>query len=456
VVAVLLALVAGFGATRAEAVVGLDPTFGSGGLATAASASAYDEGQVELGIAPDGSSVLTNASAGTAVRFGADGSQDLGYGSSGEVSFSSLTAASPTADELDFHARATAVDDQGRTLIFGETVAYGQSYSDGVAGVTEGSSAMVIRLDAEGQLDQTFGDGKGYIVENFGLHRHVGAHFPTFGVMAGIVDSHDRPVLIAGAKALESGCYAHGGIGQVPVAVVRLTESGTLDPTFGGGDGVSPIKGSGLFAEPAIGLDGADGPVAVVGRTGSYQGECGIGRFVYRLNTDGSRLGSFGTHGFRAFKRLGLDLVEPSGALILSRRHGSTLGIVRIGPDGSRDRTFGLGGVDELRLPSTDGVEPVAVDGQGRILLAGTGYSASPPPAGLSRELIIIGRLLPDGKPDLSFGPEGLLRTHLPALPRISSLGAALDQQGRLLVGATTLTRGGDEPGFLLARFLLE
>lgn len=455
-VAVLLVFVAWADAARAEAAAGLDPTFGSGGLTTTSFAKQNGLGVVELGIDPDGSALLADRFSGEAVRFDADGSQDLSFGGGGEASFESLSAGL-TSETLKFTASATALDDQGRTLIFGELIDSSRSYQEGYSGSVYASSAVVIRLDAEGRLDPTFGEGKGYVISTFGLpNRLEGPDFPTVGIMAGTVDSQDRPILIAGVEDGVSGCYAHGNIGLNPVGVVRLTESGAPDPTFGGGDGVTPIGGSGSVSDPLLGLDAEDRPVVSVARSGSYKGECGIGRYVYRLRADGSRMGSFGHDGFRQFARLELDFVEPSGELILSRRHGSYLSIARVDSHGRRDTTFGHGGIARLQLSSAVNPEfaPVGVDAQGRILLAGIGSTVKRGLTDLSGDQIILGRLLSDGEPDPSFGPKGLLRTRFPTPEKITSLRAALDPQGRLLVGAT-VAKSGEGSAFLLARYLL-
>jgi uncharacterized delta-60 repeat protein len=457
----LLVLVAWAGAPRAAAAVGLDPSFGKGGLAVTSDSDSYEG--VELGIAPDGSSLLS--SSGKAVRLDADGLQDLGFGEGGEASFEAL-AAGLTSETLKFTPRGTALDSQGRTLVYGELVDSSRSVEEGYSGSVDASSAVVIRLDAEGRLDPTFGEGKGYVISTFGIRTRLpGVELPTVGIMAGTVDSADRPVLIAGVQDGVSGCYARGSIELNPAAVVRLTDSGMSDPSFGGGDGVAPIGGSGVVSDPVLALDAGGGPVAAVGRRGNYDGECGAGRLVYRLRADGSRAGSFGRKGLRDFTRLELAFVEPSGELILSRRHGSYLRIARVDSHGRRDTTFGHGGIARLQLSSAVNREfaPVGVDAQGRILLAGIGSTVKRGLTDLSGDQIVLGRLLSDGELDPSFGRKGLLRTRLPKPEKITAIQAALDPQGRLLVGATvsepdaTPTQpDGTTSAFLLARYLLE
>jgi uncharacterized delta-60 repeat protein len=457
VAAALLALLAVGGTANADGAPGLDPAFGTAGFATAPLTNTYGGGSVELGVAPDGSATLASAGGEQAIRFDAAGAENATFGGPEGVEPETLIPALKTKGVV-FEPRATAVDSQGRALIFGETVDFSRSFTEGVAGEGHPSDAFIARLTPTGALDPSFGEGKGYVESSLGIPPHLESEFPTTGIMAATVDSRNRPVLLADVQDGSSGCYAHGGIGPKPVAVVRLTESGALDPSFGKG-GRTRIEGSGSFVDPIIGLDAEDGPAVAVGRTGSYKGECGVGRFVYRLRADGSRLGSFGAKGLRSFQRLELDLVTPSGALILSRRHGSTLGIVRVRPNGDRDKAFGKAGVDAIHLSSRVDQEygPVAVDSAGRIILAG---AAGPPlktplPRRSRLNSLVVGRLLPDGRPDPTFGTKGTLYARIPGPPRVTDLRAALDPQGRLLVGATTIEAGEAAPGFLLARFLL-
>jgi uncharacterized delta-60 repeat protein len=235
-----------------------------------------------------------------------------------------------------------------------------------------------------------------------------------------------------------------------------LTEPGQLDPSFGGGDGVSgPIEDS--TSVPALELDGDGAAVVGVGRINSRQAECEPGTTLYRFRQNGGRMKSFGSGGVRVFTRLHLAFVEPSGAMILSRRAARTLRLVRIAPDGSRDMGFGRHGVAEAHLPAGLHVRPVAVDARGRILLAGFVGS----PSGSTKKgkpkhsSFVVARLLPDGRPDSSFGSRGWIFTGLPRPLEITGARATLDPQGRLLVAGTVVERPERAAAFAVARYVL-
>lgn len=67
-----------------------------------------------------------------------------------------------------------------------------------------------------------------------------------------------------------------------------------------------------------------------------------------------------------------------------------------------------------------------------------------------------VGRLLPDGSVDTSFGDGGWIVAPAPDRFKVGSTAGALDPQGRLLVAAAgSAAPEGSGNGYLLARFLL-
>jgi uncharacterized delta-60 repeat protein len=82
-------------------------------------------------------------------------------------------------------------------------------------------------------------------------------------------------------------------------------------------------------------------------------------------------------------------------------------------PDGTPDRSFGAGGsvvFPEVRWPVYFTVADVAVDGQGRVLVAGTAITNDPDPGAPSQVATVI-RYLPDGRLDPEFADGGVLST---------------------------------------------
>jgi uncharacterized delta-60 repeat protein len=443
-------------ATSADARQGrLDSTYGRGGVAvTALGVAGYEPG-VEV-TAAGHSLVVADGAEGAAVRLLPNGAEDPAFGQEGlfKVAQDSPLAA---GSSLKFFPASLTVDRRDRVIVFGRALNL-----DRVAPGPENSGispnlATVLRFEPDGRSDLSFGAGTGYVYSTYGIAPEAQTGFPEVFALKGRVDAKDRPLFVVGASGRIGGCYGHSGYGAVPRALVRLTSAGLPDPSFGGGDGVSSIFGAGESL--GLGLDGAGQPVVGVGASGSYAAECGEGSRVYRFRGDGAPLAAFGDRGVRDFKTMHLAAVAPSGELIMSARRGPTLEVARILVDGDRDRGFGAKGVAKVRLPSPAGlrVRPVAVDGHGRILVAGhrrtTEKAAREGKA--TPSAFVVGRLLADGKVDRSFGKGGWVEARLPRPFELVVSTATLDSGGRLLVAGYVNQPKQSNGGFAAARFLV-
>jgi uncharacterized delta-60 repeat protein len=429
----------------AQAGVGrLDPSYGGHGIASTPLGTAGFEPDVELTV-DGGAAFVGDGDEGNAVSLLPNGSRDMALGQEGLFNFKAGTTIEG-AEGQEFFPVSVTVDHRGRVLVFGRAIDMSRQTQGPEGNAIVPNRGAVLRYEADGRLDPSFGGGKGYTIGNFGIAPERQTGFPRVSVMSGRVDSANRPVFVVGAAEPAPGCEGHGSVVPSPRAVARLTAAGLPDPTFGGGDGASAIFGSGEAS--TLGLDGRGRPVVAVGRGGSYAADCGEGSVLYRLRGDGQPMTSFGPHGMREFRSMHLAVVEPSGATILSLRRGRTLEVASVRPDGVRDRDFGHGGVARVRLPSEAGlrIRPAAVDSRGRVLLAG--HRRSP-------GSFVVGRLFPDGKLDRSFGKNGWIHARLPKGKEVSDSTAALDSKGRLLVAGFVIGKDQNNGGFAVARFLL-
>jgi uncharacterized delta-60 repeat protein len=439
----------------------LDPTFGERGrVSTPLDVTEKFSGAVELGVGPDGSAVLAERE--TLVRFRPDGSRDRDFGRGGELFLKPGTASEGVA-ERKFLANTMTVDGHGRILVFGEQADGREGVSlPGYNGSMGATSAMVLRFEPGGEPDHSFGGGMGFIREDFGLVSMLPAEstvapteIPLVSAMTGSVDSQDRPLLVAGATFSVGGCGGKGVVTFQPRALVRLTESGALDSSFGGGDGISPLEGSTSF--PRLEIDGANEAVVDVGRIGDREGICHLGTDLLRFDQGGERLLSFGAGTGQVRERGKLDLVEPSGKTILSYGKRRTAVVVRLQADGTRDPGFGESGAVRVPLQAVRAhVKPVAVDGKGRILLAGFIVKRGRPGEPTQHtSSFVVTRLHADGRLDRSFGERGWVITPFARPLRLTSATAALDPRGRLLVAGTVSSPESESGGFVLARYLL-
>jgi uncharacterized delta-60 repeat protein len=344
----------------------------------------------------------------------------------------------------------------------GKVVAVGTS-TDAYAG---GNRVAVVRYNADGSLDPTFGTG-GEVVLTFAT-----ATAPVTPSTAGgvAVDAAGR-IVVAGVATLGNSSA---------FAAARLTPAGLPDPTFGtGGRVVLPGFGGGSVESDApagVALDPA-GRIVLAGTTSAVLS--GTRMAAARLNADGSLDPTFGTGGEVALPLFGFDAttadtafgvaVDPAGRAVLggaafgiiSGITGTRMAAARLTPDGRLDPTFGAGGVVTLPRFGTaptaenDFARGVTLDPAGRILLAGVAHGSFPDGAG---DRIAAARLTSAGTLDATFGSGGEVM-----LPRFtpSSLteddtaaGVAVDPAGRIVLGGTasSLVLSGTQYRFAAAR----
>ena len=209
----------------------LDPSFGGTGHVTVGFHE--DALMTDLALGPDGSLVGVGVASPRmgVVRLTHEGALDPSFGRGGRVT---LTFGRGS------EAHAVAVDDLGRVVICG--------------GVTLESGATRIaaaRLLSNGVLDPGFaGDGK-----------------LTVGMSQ---DSTCRDVEVNGSGVWLAGTTAHAAGGKGAFALLRLTEGGTLDPSFGGDGKVTTdfANSAGVFA---MSVDAAGRPVLGGSESGPFE-----------------------------------------------------------------------------------------------------------------------------------------------------------------------------------------
>ena len=197
----------------------LDTSFGSGGVVLTAIGS--DAAPAAMVLQPDGKIIVAGSSDHqiAVVRYEANGSLDPTFGSGGVV----LTSVESSAV-----ASAVALAPDGK-IVVGEST-FGVFYS-------VGSALTVLRYDADGALDSTFGVG-GVVSTSFpGSDR-----FPSlsFDVTAVVVEA-DGAVVAAGRDSLNY------------VELVGITSNGTLDAGFGYGGAV--FTGIYAYQPPQLALE---------------------------------------------------------------------------------------------------------------------------------------------------------------------------------------------------------
>lgn len=243
---------------------------------------------------------------------------------------------------------------------------------------------------------------------------------------------------------------------RAAMAVARLLPDGSLDPTFGGGDGRASVHFNASVDALAVEVR-ADGGVLLAGsrwglgrsRAGfaiahltptgvldtssgsAGRATCGIGRYsidevafdgsmvvatgagpgrfvVARCNVNGLPDLSFASKGFRRFE-LGPNgdvsfthvAVDQEGRIVVGLGGVGSCSVVRLTTAGSLDTTFSSDGVATVGYYDCSGNVTVQVDG--KIILDG----GTPVGAASGEDNCFFARFAGDGSPDPTFGSDG-------------------------------------------------
>jgi uncharacterized delta-60 repeat protein len=288
-------------------------------------------------------------------RFTAAGDRDTAFGND---------PPNPTADgvvRLDFpgtedFANGVALDRSGRIL------AAGTARTPGPAAP---SDIWVGRFAPDGSRDGTFAAG---------------------GIAAPAVGTVDQAEDV---RVLRSGRILVAGVSDGDLFVLRLRPDGSLDPSFGGGDGIAETPGFGIESESnAEMVVLPDGRIVVGVNDGevsgfSFEAVAGVARFTAKGVLDRS----FSGDGKRRIvvpgdQFFGGIAVADDGRIVvnstLDAGSDDQIMIVRLLPGGGFDRRFADGGILLYGEPGVfEGGGAVAVGRDRRIAVGGSTFDGS-------------------------------------------------------------------------------
>ena len=260
----------------------------------------------------------------------------------------------------------------------------------------------------------------------------------------------DGKLILVGQRGVKSGAT---------LIVARLTGSGSLDGSFGGGVVAGPQINS-SFGSGSIGHGVAvqrDGKIVVVGQATDTGGTGTFGMLIERFNSNGTLDSSFGSGGVA--KALAAQFgdayavaIQPDGKIIAvgsvnSPSGGTLVGVARLNSNGSLDSSFGSGGTSVLNLGDDSVALAVALQSDGKIVITG---SQAP---GLQVPNALIARLTPSGALDTSFNGSGAYAHQYAIGAANSSFNGVAVQSNGDIVAAGAATNGNTGADAIVARF---
>lgn len=352
------------------------------------------------------------------VRYDADGSLDASFGSGGIVT---------TAIGRDHLATAIVVQPDGKLVVAGYV---------NVDPHTTFRDFLVLRYNADGTLDGTFGSG-GKVLTDFGGDDGAAA----------LVLQPDGKLVAAGfTEPPMAG-------GTRDFALARYDSLGTLDPGFGTGGMVTTDFAGADDVAQALVLQ-SDGKLVAAGSSGPAGG--GTDFALVRYASDGSLDAGFGSGG-----RLTTDFagridaafalaLQPDGELVAA---GSTLAVTpgsdadfalaRFDTGGALDAGFGTGGMVTTDFAGLgDYARALVVQPDGKLVAAGVASIPRQPPVCCQfNEDFGLARYHSDGTLDVTFGTGGLVSTDFAASIDIAY---ALQRQADGKLVAAGFAQGGN------------
>jgi len=307
----------------------LDITFGIGGKVM--TQTGYDDKANAAAIQADGKIVVAgernidgdiNA---LLARYNTDGSLDQSFGIGGFV----IDAANGFRDS---HLNAVAIQADGKIVAAGYFFVLGGCFSR--------DQSWVVRYNADGSRDTTFGGGDGE-VENPYLYYIPGCPFSSYHYALAI--QNDGKILVAGSS-IASGS-------QSDFAAARLNTDGTLDTSFNI-DGLATYSiGSGNEKAYSAALHPTSGKIILAGYTSTSSNNDFA---LILLSSGGLYDWNFGGTGKVTTNTGGIDVAESvafqsNGKIIAAGRqsngtNGTDFSVVRYHANGSLDTSFGTSG----------------------------------------------------------------------------------------------------------------
>jgi uncharacterized delta-60 repeat protein len=245
--------------------------------------------------------------------------------------------------------------------------------------------------------------------------------------------------------ALDASFASDGSVAMVGqndllrATIVQITEGGSPDGGFGGGDGIVTFDGTETSAFVSVALDSA-GRLVAVGYDGS---RCLIARYLPAGDLDatfGEGDGVVTTSGFAATA----VAITSSGKIVVAGSFGSPqrAAVLRLRSDGSFDTSFGGGDgrVGASFGSPAPGFLAIALDGANRVVAVG-GASGAQHPA-------VAARFRRDGTLDPTFSGDGRFTFDRP--DRSEAARSVAIQPDRKIVMAGSMTDVADTDPLLV------
>ena len=290
---------------------------------------------------------------------------------------------------------------------------------------------ILAKYETNGRLDTSFGL-KGKVITSFKESSTADA----------MIVQKDRKILVAGK-------YSWYG-----AALVRFNQNGSLDTSFGD-SGLVITQAEGYYGDHFNSLARqSDGKILAAGFV-QQSGDDSSHTLLVRYLPDGSPDSSFGNNGILigSSGKANAMVIQKDDKILLAGQESKGSAdnrfrflVKRYNSDGSRDKDFGNNGKASIQITSYSEAHAIALQDDGKILLAGQGNSAVHFPGS---DFALV-RLLSNGNLDKTFGNEGKVTTTFEGSGKAFTI--KLQDNGKVVVAGYAGTKSAGSH-FALARY---
>lgn len=343
-------------------------------------------------------------------RYNEDGSLDTSFDQDGMVT----TDFTSTTSE---YTNAVAVDQYDRIVVAGG------------AKTAAGTVFALARYNEDGSLDNSF-DNDGKVLTDFSSSGEE-------GINSIVIDQLGNIVVAGYAIATQNEIFA----------LARYKDDGTLDRSFNNdGKVLTDFTSSLSEIAYAVAIDNM-GRIVVAG-TASTAGQAS--QFaIARYNTDGSLDKTF-DHDGKVITQFNRTINQNSFSIAIDPLDGvivtgnaSKMDVVdtkwyfalaRYHPDGNLDTSFGNNGevLTDFTSTSNEGINAMAVDRRGRIVVAGEAYHDAE-----GKNMFAVARYLENGQLDKCFDNDGKVLTDFSSSKGAYASAVVIDRYARIIVAGS-------------------
>lgn len=357
--------------------------------------------------------VVASLSLAHAVQAAAPGELDRTFGGDGRVIVS----------EFGEGLAAVAIQTDRKIVVVGK-----------VFPPTGPTDFALVRFNANGTLDRTFGDN-GTVQTNFGPGNGIGSSGQTSSDDAtAVAIQADGKIVVAGYSNFRNSDFL-----DFDFAIARYHPDGRLDRTFGGdGKVTTDFRNGGNDRAFAMAIQ-EDGKIVLAGFCPDAFGFVDFA--LARYHPDGALDRTFGgdgkviTHFSDAFDEVRAMSIQPDNKIVVAGHSTATrrsfdFALARYHPDGTLDRTFGDNGkvITDFIDDGEDIVFDMARQPDGKIVVVGR---FSP---GGSIFNFAVARYNADGTLDRTFSGDGKIITDFTTDTPDTAFGVAIQPDGKVVV----------------------